>query len=381
MSRGSLHWRAGGAGAPTPIPSVAPTVSSHDVRLSLLVTDLIGRERDLDALGDILRQGTRILTLTGPGGVGKTSLALRLAAELSGLYPDGVTFVPLAPVRDPTLVIPTIVHALQLAETGARTARDSLQAYLRDKRMLLVLDNFEQVLVAASEVSGLVSSSDGLTVLVTSRAPLRVRGEQEYPVQPLEVPELTRVPAVRDVEGNPAVELFADRARAALPSFELGRDNAAAIAAICRRLDGLPLAIELAAARVRVLPPMALLSRLDSALPLLSGGARDLPERQQTMRRAIEWSYELLDERERMLFNTLSVFRGGWTLDAAEAVGSREDGQAEDVLGCMSSLVEQSLVVTGNQEDGSFRYRLLVPVREFAEEHLERTGGAGEARR
>jgi predicted ATPase/DNA-binding CsgD family transcriptional regulator len=370
-----------GRNKPAGAPTAAAAGSSRDARLPLLVTDLIGRERELDGLGDILRQGARILTLTGPGGVGKTSLALRLAVELSHLYPDGVIFVPLAPVGDASLVIPTIVHTLQLPETGARAARDSLQAYLRDRRMLLVLDNFEQVLAAASEVSGLASSSDGLAILVTSRAPLRVRGEQEYPVQPLEVPELTRVPVVGDVVGNPSVELFVDRVRAAVPSFQLGRENAAAIAAICRRLDGLPLAIELAAARVRVLSPTALLSRLDSALPLLSGGARDLPERQQTMRRAIEWSYELLDEPERMLFNTLSVFRGGWTLDAAEAVGAGEHASAEDVLGFMSSLVEQSLVVTGNQEDGSFRYRLLVPVREFAEEHLERTGGAGEVRR
>lgn len=366
------------------LPGVAPSAPvtpSADIRLPALITSLIGRERDLAVLEEILRQGARILTLTGPGGVGKTSLAVRVAAGLSHLYPDGVIFVPLAPVADVTLVIPTIVHALQLPETGARTASDSLKSHLRDKRLLLVLDNFEQLLNAAPEVAELVSSCDGLTVLVTSRAPLRVRGEQEYAVQPLEVPELTRVPEVGDVVRNPSVELFVDRARAAVPDFHLGRENAAAIAAICRRLDGLPLAIELAAARVRVLSPTALLSRLDSALPLLSGGARDLPERQQTMRRAVEWSYELLDDAERMLFTKLSVFRGGWTLDAAEAVGAREGSPSEDILGYMSSLVEQSLVVTRNQDDGAFRYRLLVPVREFAEEHLELSGSAGEVRR
>ena len=215
---------------------------------------------------------------------------------------------------------------------------------------------------------------------MTSRGPLRVRGEREYPVPPLDVPVLARVPEVAEVSDNPAVALFVDRAKAILPGFELDRDNAAIIATICRRLEGLPLAIELAAARVRVLDPMALLARLDSVLPLLSDGARDLPERQRTMRRAIEWSYNLLDHSARALFPRLSVFRGGWTIDAAEAVGFDDGAPAGEVVDALSSLVEQSLVVTESVDDGSLRYRLLVPIREFAEAYLERSGQAGDAR-
>lgn len=354
--------------------------SSGNIRLPNLRTDLIGRERELDTLADMLRDGARIVTLTGPGGVGKTSLALQGALNVSDLYPDGATFVPLGPIGDSALVLPTIVHALQLPSTRGETIRDSVQAFLRDKRVLLVLDNFEHVLDAAIEIADLVAECDELAVLVTSRAPLRVRREQEFPVQPLKVPDLARIPDVDDIAGNPAAELFANRARAAVPGFRLDRENAAAIAAICRRLDGLPLAIELAAARVRVLSPTALLSRLDSALPLLSGGARDLPERQRTMRRAIEWSYDLLDEPEQRLFTRLSVFRGGWPLEAAEAVGVDEEAPIDNVLGTLSMLVEQSLVFVTSREDGSDRYRMLVPVRELAEDYLTRNGLAGDAR-
>ena len=359
----------------------APAVSTADARLPVPFTDLIGRERDLDEIYHLLRQGPRILTLTGPGGVGKTSLALKLAMDLSGNFPDGAAFVSLASVEDAALVIPTIVHALHLTETGARTARDALSAHLRDKQMLLVLDNFEQVLEASLDVVELVDAAEGLTVLATSRGPLRVRREREYAVQPLEVPVLTRVPLVQDVEDNPAVKLFVERARSVVPSFELGRDNAAAISAICRRLDGLPLAIELAAAQVRALNPMALLSRLDSVLPLLSGGARDLPERQRTMRRAIEWSYELLDESQRLLFNSLSVFGGGWSLEAAESVGVADTVSSGDVLYHMSALVEQSLVSIQNHDDPLTRYRFLIPIREFAEERLKQTGQTDSVRR
>lgn len=361
----------------------AQTVSSPfaDGRVPLFLTGLIGRNGDLDALEKMLREGARILTLTGPGGVGKTSLALRLAESLADRFPDGVTFVPLAPVADPALVIPSIVHVLHLPETGATAARDSLNAYLRDKQILLILDNFEQVLNAAPDVADLMGSSAGLSVLVTSRAPLRVRGEREYAVQPLQVPELICVPEVADIAGNPAVSLFVDRAQAADPAFQLGRENVTAIAAICRRLDGLPLAIELAAARIRVLSPIDLLSRLDSALPVLSGGARDLPERQRTMRRAIEWSYDLLDAPQKSLFTSLSVFRGGWTLEAAEAVAGGKDKPDVDVLDNMSLLVEQSLVVAQRTDDGSTRFRFLVPIREFAAEHLERWGDARQVRK
>ena len=344
-------------------------------------SELIGREGDIAALTDAFRQGARLLTITGPGGVGKTSLATRVAGQVGDRFPDGVLFVPLAAVDDPALVVPTIAHAVRAPETGARSAADALIAHLTGKRMLLVLDNVEQVIAAAPDVANLSRCCDGVALLVTSRAPLRVAGEREYPVQPLPVPALEDVPGLQDVAGNPAVKLFAERARAVRPGFALERGNAAIGAAICRRLDGLPLALELAAARLRLLTPMELLSRLDTALPILAGGARDLPARQRTMRDAVAWSYDLLDEPEQRLFRALSVFRGGWTLDAAEAVAGGDTLPADEMLDLLASLVEQSLVAVETEDDGSSRYRLLVPVREFAAERLEQAGEADALRR
>lgn len=246
--------------------------------------------------------------------------------------------------------------------------------------MLLVLDNFEHVLEAAPEVAGLMEACAGLSVLATNRAPLRVRGEQEYPVPPLGVPDPSHVPDLEDVGGAPAVELFVERARTASPTFELTRQNAASVAAICWRLDGLPLALELAAARARFLGPTALLSRLDRALE--AGGARDLPERQRTMRATLDWSHDLLDEPEKDLFARLSVFAGGFTLEAAEAVGVDEETGREDVLELLGSLVEQSLVLAEPDDGGDgVRYGMLEPVRQYALEKLEAGGGAEEARR
>ena len=291
-------------------------------------------------------------------------------------------FVALAPLKDASLVLPTIARALGLREVAGLPLRETLEAHLREKRMLLLLDNFEHLLEAAPEVAGLIEGCPELCVLATSRAPLRVRAEQEYPVAPLGIPEPGRVEDLLDVGGAPAVELFVERARAASPAFELTRQNAASVAAICRRLEGLPLALELAAAQSRVMGPAALLSRLDRALES-GGAARDLPERQMTMRATLDWSYDLLREPEKELFARLSVFSGGFTLEAAEAVGA--DGEAADedyVLMLLKNLVEQSLVLAQLEEEGEgIRYGMLEPVRHYAREKLESTGGAEEVRR
>jgi predicted ATPase len=307
--------------------------------------------------------------------VGKTRLAIQAAqASLAaGLFPDGVAFVALAPLGNAALVLSTIGQALNVREAENLSSYEALSAYLREKRLLLVLDNFEHVLEAAPEVATLIESCPNLTVLATSRAPLRVRGEQEYPVPPLDVPDPARAPDPQDVVGAPAVELFVQRARAVSPAFEFAGHNAWAVVEICWRLEGLPLALELAAARVKFLGPTALLSRLDRALE--AGGARDLPERQRTMRATLDWSYELLHGPEKELFGGLSVFAGGFGLEAAEAVGAAGNVDAEDVLVLLGNLVEQSLVVAESAAGGcGVRYRMLEPVRQYARGLLEESG-------
>jgi predicted ATPase/transcriptional regulator with XRE-family HTH domain len=344
-------------------------------------TPLVGRERELAELGGFLsRPQTRLLTLTGTGGVGKTRLAVEAVRRAAGLFPDGAVFVPLAPLGGPDLVLPTVAQSLGLREMGASSPREALHAFLREKLFLLALDNFEHVLGAAAEVAALIEACGGLTVLATSRAPLRVRGEQEYPVGPLALPASTVSPDAGEVAGSSSGRLFLERARAASPAFGITAENAPAVAAICWRLSGLPLALELAAAGTRYLAPEALLSRLDRALS--AGWARDAPERQRTMRSTLDWSYDLLSEGERALFGRLSVFSGGFTLEAAEEVGASggvvEAGEVVELLG---RLAEQSLVVVTRAPDAGTRYGMLEPVRQYAREKLEESGEAEEVRR
>ena len=357
----------------SPAPSVMPQPA-----LPVPATPLVGRERELAEVADLLRQPeVRMLTLTGTGGVGKTRLAIDVAQDAADLFSDGVAFVALAPLNDLTLVIPTIARSLGLREEQGQSAGDVVCSHLREKRLLLVLDNFEHLLEAAAEVVHLIEGCPDLVVLTTSRAPLRVRGEQEYPVSPLALPLSTHNPTQEEILGSPSGRLFVERARATSPSFEVATENAASVAAICWRVAGLPLALELAAAKMRFLEPSALLTRLDQALT--TAWARDLPERQRTMRATLDWSYDLLSEPERKLFRRLSVFVGGFTLEAAEAVGASES--PEEMLGLLGSLVEQSLVVVQPPRAGvEVRYGMLEPVRQYSLEKLKEGREAEETR-
>lgn len=370
--RASLLAAVPRRGATTPVAAGASA-------LPIPPTPLLGRERDLAEVTSLLRRsGIRLVTLIGIGGVGKTRLALEAArASLAeGHFPDGVAFVALAPLGDPDLVVPTIAGSLGLREEQGQNAGEILHAYLREKRLLLVLDNFEHLLGAAPEVVHFIEACPGVVVLATSRAPLRVRGEQEYPVPPLALPSSTQNSSREDVLSAPSGRLLVERARAVSPSFALTHENSAAVASICWRLAGLPLALELAAAKIRFLDPATLLLRLDEALS--SAWARDLPERQRTMRAALDWSHDLLSEPEKELFGRLSVFFGGFTLEAAEAVGAAGSVEAEDVLGLLGTLVEQSLVVAGGDDR---RYGMLEPVRQYALEKLEEATEADMVRR
>ncbi|MBI4497726.1 MAG: tetratricopeptide repeat protein [Chloroflexi bacterium] len=349
----------------------------RSIGLPTLLTPLIGREQDTATAQDRLRQlGVRLLTLTGPGGVGKTRLALQLAADVAPDFPDGVFFVSLAPVTDPALVIPTVASALGIADydRGAASQFDRLRASLQDQRVLLVLDNFEQVLAAAPSLTGLLAACARLKVLVTSRAALRVRGEHEYTVSPLALPSAGQLSDVETLTQVPAVALFLDRARAVAPGFRVTQDNAAAIAGICARLDGLPLAIELAAVRVKLLSPQALLHRLDHRFHLLTGGIRDLPARQQTLRDAIGWSYDLLDAHEQRLFRRLAVFVGGCTLDAAARVCNSGGDLPADFLDGVASLADKSLIRQEEQGGDEPRVGMLETLREYGLEQLAASG-------
>jgi predicted ATPase/class 3 adenylate cyclase len=362
------------------LPQEFPPLVTLDRRpnnLPVQLTPLIGREREVVAVGNLLRHESsgRLVTLTGPGGTGKTRLGLQVAAELLDDCPDGAFFVALAPITEPGFVIATVAQVVGVREIGGQPLLETLKSYLRDRHMLLLLDNFEQVLAAAPMVTELLEACPGLRLLVTSRAPLRLRGEQEFPVPPLAVPDLRRLPPLPILSQYTAVELFVQRAVNVKPDFAVTNENAPAVAEICSRLDGLPLAIELAAARVRLLAPQAMLARLESRLKLLIGGARDLPARQQTLRGAIAWSYDLLDGEAQKLFRRLSVFVGGCTLEAIEAVCFGDGDLEIDHLEGVSTLVEQSLLKQGGAEEEP-RFAMLETIREYGQECLTASGEA-----
>ncbi|HEY6408686.1 MAG TPA: NB-ARC domain-containing protein, partial [Ktedonobacteraceae bacterium] len=389
-----VHDLGGGTRQPSEASSMASTRqrratgehSPHETGFSkswlsslpVPLTALIGREQEVRAICDLMRHPeVRLFTITGTGGVGKTRLALEVARVLRADFTDGTCFVPLAPVSDPARVMAAIAQALGLWEAAELPLEEQVHAALRDRHLLLLLDNFEQVVEGASQLVSLLASCPRLSMLVTSRATLHLSGEHEFPVPPLAVPDLTQMPSPETLTQRASVRLFVLRTQAIQPAFQLTPANARAIAEICVRLDGLPLAIELAAARSKLLPPQALLRRLSHRLEVLTGGAQDLPARQQTLRNTIQWSYDLLTEEEQRLFRWLSIFVGGWTLEAAEAVcqaGQEGGEQDSSVLEGIASLLDKSLVQQTEREGEEPRLVMLETLREFGLECLERQG-------
>jgi predicted ATPase/class 3 adenylate cyclase len=372
-------------GLPADFPPLK-TLDAHPNNLPGQRSPLVGRRSEVEAVQRLLlRDDVGLLTLTGPGGIGKTRLGLQVAAEVGDKFQDGVFFVSLAHITDPTLVAPAIGQTLGMQQVASGEMVDGLADYLSDKNLLLLLDNFEQVIAAAPTVATLLSAAPRLKVLVTSREVLHVHDEQEFAVPPLGVPDLEHLSSVEALSQYEGVALFIQRARLVKPDFEVTNENAPAVAEICYRLDGLPLAIELAAARIRLLPPQAILSRLASKLQLLTAGGRDLPERQQTLRSTMQWSYDLLQPGEQMLFRRMSVFTGGATLEAIEAVCNADGAIGLDILEGVGSLVDKSLVrqeastaasgMAGREREP--RFGMLETMREYARELLESAEPAG----
>lgn len=357
------------------------TLASRSDSLPVQPTPLIGREQEVATIGQLLRrQDVRLVTLTGPGGTGKTRLGIQVASELRDVFVEGVSFVSLAPISDPLLVMPTIAQALGIRDKEGHPLSARLAEVLQQQPRLLLLDNFEQVVGAASQLAELLTSCPLLKVLVTSREVLHVRAEHEFAVPPLALPDPAHLPELAALARFPSVALFLLRAQAIKPEFRLTAANARAVAEICVRLDGLPLAIELAAARMKLLSPQVLLARLDRRLAILAGGARDVPTRQQTLRNTIAWSYQLLNPWEQRLFRRLSVFVGGCTLQAAEAVCTASD---DEVLDGVASLVDKSLLQSIEQTEEASeepRFLMLETIREYALEALTTSGEAAVAR-
>ena len=346
-------------------------LNNHSNNLPLSLTSLIGREQEVQELKVLLAcPDVRLLTLTGTAGVGKTSLALEVAWELEHDFVDGVQVIFLAPLSDPAFVIPTIAHTLGLTESASQSLLELLKSSQRNKQQLLLLDNFEQIISAAPLLTELLEACPYLKILVTSREVLHLRGEQQYVVPPLALPDPEHLPDEPSLAHVPAVQLFVQRAKAITSEFLLTTDNATTITEICVRLDGLPLAIELAAARVKLLAPQALLTRLDHRLLVLTGGARDLPERQQTLHNTIQWSYDLLSEEEQRLFRRLAVFAGGFTLEAVEAMYRALGEDATTVLDGVASLLNKSLLQHMEQRQGEPRLMMLETLREYGLEAL-----------
>jgi predicted ATPase/class 3 adenylate cyclase len=360
-----------------------PPVRSLDARLGNLPTPrttFVGRGRELEELGRIL-ETTRLLTMTGPGGTGKTRLAIQLATEVQERFSDGAFFVGLAPVTDPARVGQAIGERLGLREDAERPAIESVSDHLRDREVLLLLDNFEQVIDAATLVGNLLDAAPRVRVLVTSREALRIQGELEYAVPPLPVPDIELHEPLEELLRNEAVRLFTDRASAVRPGFGVSDETAPAVARICAELDGLPLAIELAAARVKILSPQQIVSRLGERLTLLGDGMRDLPDRQRTLRGAIAWSYDLLSDPERQLFDRLAVFAGGCTLEGADEVCNPAGELGIDTLEGVASLVNKSLLRQTETPGGDVRFLMLVTIREFARERLAASDGEASTQR
>lgn len=358
------------------LPTEFPPLRSLESRIDTLprqLTSFLGRQAEIAEVQALLRSH-RLLTLSGPGGTGKTRLAIAAASASLDDFRDGAAWVGLAPITDAELVPTAIAKGLAVRDEGFEDLLSAVADRIGSSELLLVLDNFEHVIAAAPFVAGLLGRCAGLSVLVTSRGPLHLAGEHEYPVPPLAVPDPAHLPPADELARTESIALFVERARAVRPDFALTANNADAVAEICARLDGLPLAIELAAARVRLLSPAAIASRLEQSLGLLAGGARDLPERQQTLRGAIAWSYDLLEPLEQVYFRGLAVFAGGWSLEDAEAVCDPDRTLGIDVLDAIGSLVDKSLVRRSDTDGEEPRFRMLQVIREYGLERLAEAG-------